>query len=68
MVAITDVETPERAAAYGSPLGSKVYTIEYGDGSSTNVAASWVEFVESSPEPGQAQKAPPRDEQRSEVP
>ena len=42
VVGITDVDTQVLAATYGVSLGSRVYTIEFGDGCSAEISSSWV--------------------------
>jgi hypothetical protein len=41
--AITDVETEAQAKVFGATIGSNVYLIEFGDGSSIEVSEDWLE-------------------------
>jgi hypothetical protein len=43
IVGIRSVETPEQAAEFDTAMGSKLYTIEFGDGSDSEVPAIWIE-------------------------
>jgi hypothetical protein len=38
VVSITSVDTAEQAEAFGYPLGTMVYTVEFGDGSDRSVS------------------------------
>jgi len=38
VVSITSVNTAEQAEAFGYPLGTVVYTVEFGDGSDKSVS------------------------------
>ena len=40
-----DVETPEQATQFETPIGSKVYLIEFSNGEAIEVAEIWIEPV-----------------------
>jgi len=41
--AITEIEYEAQAKEYGAPIGSKVYLLEFGDGTSVEIPEAWVE-------------------------
>ena len=47
VVGIRDVETPSQATQFETPIGSKVYLIEFSDGDAIELAEMWIETVAS---------------------
>lgn len=45
VVAITTVETPKQAEVFGYPLGTVVYTVEFGDGTDQTVSEAELSSV-----------------------
>ena len=43
VVAITEIETVQKAHQFGAELGSKTYLIEFGDGRTAEVPEDWLE-------------------------
>jgi hypothetical protein len=46
--AITEIENDTQAKKYGAPIGSKLYLIEFGDGTSLEIPEAWIEAVSNS--------------------
>jgi hypothetical protein len=46
VVGILDIETEAQAREFAVPLGSKMYTIEFGDGSDVEIPEAWIEADE----------------------
>ncbi|MBS2027247.1 MAG: hypothetical protein JST54_05010 [Deltaproteobacteria bacterium] len=42
VVGINDIRTEERAHQLGAAVGSRVYLVEFGDGSSIELAEKWL--------------------------
>ena len=47
---ITEVGTEEHATNVNCPIGTTVYLIEFGDGSSAEVSGEWLDKVEGEPD------------------
>lgn len=46
--AITEIENDAQAKRYDAQVGSKVYLLEFGDGTSLQIPESWIEAVPAS--------------------
>lgn len=49
VVGIRDVETPAQATQFETPIGSKIYVIEFSDGDAIELAGMWVELSRDEP-------------------
>ena len=47
VVAITEIDTQEKAELYEAPVGSTVYQVEFGDGEAVEIMEAWVEAAPS---------------------
>ncbi len=43
VVAITEIDTQEKARGYNVPVGSTVYQVEFGDGEAVEIEEAWLE-------------------------
>jgi hypothetical protein len=48
VVGIRDIEAADQAREFEAPIGSKLYLIEFGDGTSHEIPEAWIEAVSSS--------------------
>lgn len=49
VVGIRDVETPTQATQFETPIGSKIYAIEFSDGDAIELAEMWIELSRDEP-------------------
>ena len=45
VVGIREIEVAEQARQFEAPIGSKLYLIEFGDGTSLEIPEAWIETV-----------------------
>jgi hypothetical protein len=45
IVAITEIDTHDKAENYGAPVGSTVYQVEFRDGEAMELLEAWLEPV-----------------------
>ena len=43
VVAVTEIDTQEKADVYDVPVGSTVYQVEFGDGGAVEIGELWLE-------------------------
>jgi hypothetical protein len=48
IVGIRDIEAEDQAQEFDAPIGSKLYLIEFGDGTALEVPEAWIEATSSS--------------------
>ena len=45
IVGIREIETRSQSDEFGSPIGTRVYLVEFGDGDAVEVPERWIEVV-----------------------
>ena len=48
VVGIREIEVEDQAQHFEAPIGSKLYLIEFGDGTSLEIPEAWIEAASSS--------------------
>jgi hypothetical protein len=46
IVGIREVETEAQARQFESPIGSRLYLVEFGDGTSVEIPEAWIDAVD----------------------